>query len=113
VAKRHHFDMNVLKSYLADVEKICSIEKAFLFGSHARNVASKDSDIDVAIFSKTVNEANRLNLMSELVALVGKYRTDIQPVLFSYDDYLEEDNEFISIEIKGKGIEIFSSELIG
>ena len=105
MAKKNLVNMKVLRSYLSDVEKICHVEKVFLFGSHARTKAHKDSDIDVAIFSKAVNEGNRLTLMSELVGLIGKYRTDIQPVLFSYEDFFEEDNEFISREIKGKGIE--------
>ena len=64
----------------------------------------------MAIFSTEVNEGNRLTIMSPLVGLVGKYRTDIQPVLFSYEDFFEDDNEFISREIKGKGIEIRFAE---
>ena len=58
-------------------------------------------------------QATKLNTTihhSELVGLIGKYRTDIQPVLFSYEDFFEEDNEFISREIKGKGIEIRFAE---
>ena len=44
--------------------------------------------------------------MTEAVALINKFKLDIQPLVFSYDDYFNEDNEFISNEIKKNGFEL-------
>ena len=106
MAKTKNEVIEVLKSYLKDVEKICHVDKAFLFGSYAHGRPGKDSDIDVAIFSRNVNDKNRLEVMSRAIMLLSKLKLDIQPVVFPYDDYIAEDNEFISSEIKKKGIEI-------
>ena len=40
--------------------------------------------------------------------LIAKLKLDIQPIVFSYGDYMSEDNEFIAQEIKKKGLEITS-----
>ena len=98
--------INVLRRYLKEVEKICHIEKAFIFGSYAHGRAGKHSDIDMAIFSRNVNDANRLEVMTEALVLINKFKLDIQPLVFSYDDFLNEDNEFISNEIKRNGFEL-------
>jgi hypothetical protein len=43
--------------------------------------------------------------------LISKFKIDIQPVVFSCKDYLKEDNNFISKEIKKKGIELSLSRI--
>jgi len=98
--------INILLRYLDDVERICHVDKAFIFGSYAHGRAGKQSDIDMAIFSRNVNDGNRLEVMTEAVALINKFKIDIQPLVFSYDDFLSEDNDFISNEIKRKGFEL-------
>ncbi|MBI5376413.1 MAG: nucleotidyltransferase domain-containing protein [Candidatus Schekmanbacteria bacterium] len=98
--------IKLLKEYITEVNKICPVEKAVLFGSYAKGLNNKDSDIDVAIFSKKVNEKNRLEIMSKLIMLINKFKVDIQPVVFPYRDYLNDDNDFISGEIKKRGMEI-------
>ena len=80
--------------------------KAFIFGSHAHGRASKHSDIGMAIFSSNVIGGNRLEVMAKVIALINKYKIDIQPIVFSYEDYLSEDNDFISNEIKKNGVEL-------
>ena len=100
--------INILLRYLSDVEKICHVDKAFVFGSHAQGRAGKHSDIDMAIFSKNVTDDNRLDVMANAIALISRYKLDIQPILFSYNDYLSGDNDFISNEIKKNGFELTS-----
>ncbi len=106
MAKTKNEVIAILKSYLNDVDKICHVDKAFLFGSYAHGRPGKNSDIDVAIFSRSVTDQTRLQVMSKVIMLINKLKLDIQPVVFSYKDYFMEDNEFISCEIKKKGIEI-------
>jgi predicted nucleotidyltransferase len=98
--------IKILKKYLKEVEKVCHVDKAILFGSYAYGRAGKQSDIDVAIFSKNVTDKNRLETMSKIIMLIDKLKLDIQPIVFSYEDYVKEDNDFIAKEIKRKGIEI-------
>jgi len=98
--------INILRRYLKEVEKICHIEKAFIFGSYAHGRAGKHSDIDMAIFSRNVNDENRLEVMTEAVALINNFKLAIQPLVFSYDDYFSEDNDFICNEIKKNGLEL-------
>jgi predicted nucleotidyltransferase len=96
----------ILEAYVREVNKLYSIDKAILFGSSATGKAGKDSDIDIAIFSRDVNNTNRLEIMTELFMLIYKFKVDIQPLAFSYRDYLAKDNDFIVNEIIKKGVEI-------
>ena len=98
-----------LKEYIEEANKICPVDKAILFGSHSRGNFSDQSDIDIAIFSRKVHDKNRLKIMSKMLLLISKFKIDIQPLVFSYQDYLDEDNDFILNEIKKKGVEIYSS----
>jgi predicted nucleotidyltransferase len=106
MAKTKDEIIRIVKQYLNEAESVCPVSKAFLFGSYAREKATKESDIDIAIFSKKVTDKNRLETMSRLIMLIDKLKLDIQPVVFSYSDYLSEDNDFITEEIKKKGMEI-------
>jgi predicted nucleotidyltransferase len=99
----------ILREYIEEVNKLCQIDKAILFGSHAHGKDKKVSDIDIAIFSRKINDENRLEIMSKFIMLIDKFKIDIQPIVFSYKDYLDEDNDFISNEIKRRGIEIYSN----
>lgn len=101
--------INILRRYLDDVEGICHVDKAFIFGSHAHGRAGKHSDIDMAIFSRNVNDDNRLEIMAQAIALINKFKIDIQPLIFSYEDYMSEDNDFISNEIKKNGFELVAA----
>ena len=98
--------IEILRRYLNDVEKICHVDKAFIFGSYAHGRAGKHSDIDMAIFSRNVNDGNRLEIMTEAVALINKFKLDIQPLVFSFDDYFSKNNDFISTEIIRDGFEL-------
>ncbi len=98
-------------SYLNEINSLCPIEKAFLFGSWARQRGSIDSDIDLAIFSKAANDENRLEIMTRYLMKVSKYKLDLQPLVFSYEDYFDENNDFIMQEIRKKGIEIHFPEI--
>jgi predicted nucleotidyltransferase len=95
-----------LQRYLNDVEQICHVDKAVVFGSYAKGNAGKNSDIDMAIFSRSINDKNRLEVMARVIALIVKYKLDIQPIVFSYDDYFSEENDFISNEVKKNGLEL-------
>jgi len=89
MAKAETKVIKILKKYLKEVEKVCHVDKAILFGSYARGKTKKESDIDIAIFSSNVNDENRLETMTRIIMLIDKLNLDIQPIIFSYEDYLE------------------------
>ncbi|MBI5701799.1 nucleotidyltransferase domain-containing protein [Candidatus Saganbacteria bacterium] len=95
-----------LNLFLQDIQSICSLDKVILYGSFAKGKESLESDIDLAIFSKTATDKNRLSLMSKMLAKVSKYKLDFQPLVFSFKDYSSTDNAFIQQEIKNKGISL-------
>jgi predicted nucleotidyltransferase len=98
---------NILYEYVQEISKKYKIEKVILFGSCASNQNNQDSDVDLAIFSSQFNDKNRIRIMNELLMMVYKFKIDIQPLAFSYSDFLKDDNSFISNEIKKNGIEIY------
>lgn len=97
-----------LKDYIDDIGKVCHIDKAVLFGSYAKGKQSKDSDIDIAVFSRDINNSNRHKYMSLFLKHILKYRLDIQPVAFSLQDYDSEPDDFITVEIKKRGKVLYS-----
>lgn len=97
-----------LKAYIADIGEVCRIDKVVIFGSYAKGTQAKDSDIDIAVFSKDINNSNRHEYISMFLNRIIKYRLDIQPVAFSLKDYDSDSDDFISSEIKKKGIVIYS-----
>lgn len=104
MAKVKDSTKETLKQYLREIGKFCPVDRAVLFGSHARGNAKKNSDIDIAIFSKNVTDRNRLEMMSKMVLAGGKFNMDIQPVAFSEKDYFQSDSGFVRTEIRKKGV---------
>ncbi|UCD85300.1 MAG: nucleotidyltransferase domain-containing protein [Deltaproteobacteria bacterium] len=98
-----------IEEYITEIKQICPIEKVILFGSHAKEAINKNSDIDLAIFSRKINDENRLEFTTKFLVMITKFKLDIQPIAFSYQDYFDEENDFIRDEIRKKGIEIYSA----
>ncbi len=97
-----------IMSYIGEINNICSIDKAIVFGSYASGHHSLNSDIDIAIFSREINDNNRLEFTKTFFMKIDKYKLDIQPLAFALTDLMNENNDFIINEIKNKGIEIYS-----
>jgi len=96
-----------VKDYLERVNRKYPVDKAVLFGSYATAKTHGASDIDLAVFSRVVNDRNRLKIAADILRETSGYRLDIQPLVFSYRDYLSGENDFIREQIKRKGIVIF------
>lgn len=91
-------------SFLEDIQSVCSLDKVILYGSSAKGNYKEGSDVDLAIFSKSANDKNRLALMAKIFTKISKYKLDIQPLVFGFYDFNSKDNTFIQEEIKNKGI---------
>lgn len=106
MAKTESPVIKIVRDYLQEVDRIYPVDKAILFGSHAKGNAGKHSDIDLAIFSRSITPQNRLDALTRIIFLTHRFQKDIQPIIFSYDDYLDTDNDFIVHEVKKKGLEV-------
>ena len=102
--------MKKLKDYTAEINLICRADKVVLFGSYAKGTQSKDSDIDIAVFSKDINDSNRHRYMTLFLKHSFKYLLDIQPIAYSYNDYTTPADDFVAKEIRKNGIVLYSRE---
>ncbi len=96
---------DVIKNYVADVKTAIPIDRAFLFGSHAKGSATEQSDIDLCFFSGNFENLSMMDIMRPLFRLARKYRgIDIEPLGFPTSE-LGRDNPFVK-EIVRTGIEV-------
>lgn len=96
---------NVVREYISELSKEIPVQKAILFGSYANGNYTKDSDVDLAIFSDYFEKTSRIDGIKFLLSRARKYvRMDFQPIPFTYRDYIERDG--FAAEVLKEGIEI-------
>jgi len=75
-------------NYVRYLRKIYSgIEKVYIFGSYAKGLAGKDSDIDIAVVFDDV--ADPFDLQVQLMKIRRKYDSRIEPHVFRSADFEE------------------------
>lgn len=97
---------DIVCQYVADVKLVMPIDKAVLFGSHAKGVASKHSDVDVCFFSYAFENRRSVDIVIALLGIASKYHPDycIEPKAFPTSE-IENDNPFVK-EVLRTGREI-------
>ncbi len=94
-----------ITNYMKKVRrKYADIEKAFLFGSFAKGIANCDSDIDVALIFKSLEDSKRFDLQVKLMLLASEIDSRIEPHPIFHEVFYA-DSSFV-IEIQKTGIEI-------
>ena len=95
----------IARSFAEDVKQVMPVEKAYLFGSCAKGYATELSDIDICFFLKDYNGKQRVEIITELLGLGGKYPdAAFEPLVFRTVE-MQEDNPFVR-EIIETGIEL-------
>ncbi len=107
MVERNSEIVRILKDFLTQMNLLCPIEKGILFGSYAEGKPDEFSDIDLAIFSREADESNRLLLTSLFLKETARLKLDIQPLVFPYEDYVTDDNDFVVHQIREKGIVVY------
>ncbi len=85
-------------------ERFSEIESAYLFGSYAKGKSTDDSDIDLALVFKNLDDSKRFDVQVQLMLLAAKIDSRIEPHPISHDDFYSQ-NPF-AVEIKRTGIEV-------
>ena len=85
-------------------QKYPDFESVYVFGSYARGNSNQDSDIDLALIFKNLDDSNRFDVQVQLMLLASQIDTRIEPHPISHNDFYS-NNPFV-IEIKKTGFEI-------
>ncbi len=96
--------VSAIKAFLNNISMKIPIEKAYLFGSYAKGNYDKNSDVDLAIFSRYFNDKDRLDNFRLLFLEAMNFSVDLQPQPFTEDDL--NNPEGLVKEILKTGIEI-------
>jgi uncharacterized protein len=100
---------NSIKKFISIIEKKnIGLNKAFLFGSYAKNNQHAESDIDIALILDHLDDANKFDLQVQLMILASQFDTRIEPHPLSKQDF--QSNNPFALEIKSTGIEISLSQ---
>jgi predicted nucleotidyltransferase len=93
------------RRYAADVSRELPVEKALLFGSCAKDCATETSDVDICFFLKDYNGKQRVEIITDLLGIGGKYRNiPFEPVVFETAE-IDNGNPFVR-EILATGIDL-------
>jgi len=97
-------DLSITKYLELIREKYTEIESVYLFGSYAKGKSTEDSDIDLALIFKNLDDSLRFDIQVQLMLLASKIDSRIEPHPISLADF-NSGNPFV-VEIKKTGIEI-------
>ena len=76
----------------------------YLFGSYAKGKSTEDSDIDLALIFRSLDDSLRFDIQVQLMLLASRIDSRIEPHPLSHDDF-QSGNPFI-VEIKNTGIRL-------
>ena len=101
----------LVNRYIANLKGQLQIDKVILFGSYAEGKAVENSDVDLAIISPDVTDDNLIEYLQLATRAIPRHvDIDLEPLVFSDQQYNEaSDIEFLG-EIKKKGKLIYQRE---
>jgi uncharacterized protein len=85
-------------------QKYPDFESVYVFGSCARANSNQDSDIDLALIFRDLDDSKRFDIQVQLMLLASQIDTRIEPHPISHNDFYS-DTPFV-VEIKRTGFEI-------
>ena len=93
----------ILKKYVELLRKEgIPVYKAYLYGSYAKNISTKDSDIDILIVT---DKEIDVKLKAKAWSLIRKVNTKIEPYFVNLKDFQNKNSLIASIAEK-EGFEI-------
>src|SRR4030065_1739201 len=102
--------INKLKKFSSTLSKAgITIDKMILYGSYAKGLQGRESDIDVAVVSRNFGK-DRVEEGMFLFKLAGEVDARIEPVPISVDSFEKDTWIPLIYEIRKNGIEILLSK---
>ncbi len=95
----------VLRFY-REAMQLFPIKKMLLYGSHAKGLATENSDIDVAVVVDQADHSKRIEITAKLFHAAFGIDAAIEPKCIFWDEYINPDKASILSEIISKSIEI-------
>lgn len=96
---------NTIADYIKLIRQNYSdLDKVYLFGSYAKGKELQESDIDIALVFKNLDDSKRFDMQVQLMMLASQVDTRIEPHPISKHD-LDSGNPFV-IEIQRTGVEL-------
>jgi len=95
--------LDTIKIYIEKVGEQYRLDAVYLFGSYAKGTQNKDSDIDLAIISKDVND--RINDRINMMNMTWKINVDIEPHPYNTNEFNKDEYMLVG-EILRTGIPI-------
>jgi predicted nucleotidyltransferase len=93
------------RRYAEDVRRELPVEKAMLFGSCAKGCATEISDVDICFFLKDYKGKQRVDIITDLLGIGGKYRDiPFEPIVFETAE-IQNGNPFVR-EILATGVDL-------
>ena len=86
--------------------RLFPIKKMLLYGSHAKGLATEDSDIDVAVVVDETDHSKRIEITAKLFHAAYDIDAAIEPKCIFWDEYENHEKASILSEIINKSIEI-------
>ena len=77
-----------------------------LYGSHAKGLATENSDIDVAVVVDEIDHSKRIEITARLFHAAYDIDAAIEPKCIFWDEYVNPEKASILSEIINKSIEI-------
>jgi len=77
--------LTLARQYADAVRNVMPAKDIFLYGSHAKGSATRDSDIDIAVVVSDI-PGDYLGIMASLWKLGRSISQEIEPVLLSHED---------------------------
>jgi len=95
----------VLRFYQS-AKRLFPIKKMLLYGSHAKGLATENSDIDVAVVVDQTDHSKRIEITAKLFHAAFDIDAAIEPKCIFWDEYINPEKASILSEIISKSIEI-------
>lgn len=97
-------DQSIIEYITLIKKSFDNIESAYLFGSYVNGRMNEDSDIDLAIVFKRLDDSERFDIQVKLMILASRIDARIEPHPISSDDF-QKGNPFAA-EIRKTGVEV-------
>lgn len=94
-------------TYLELVSKAFFIQKMYLFGSYAKQSATQDSDIDIALVSNDFEGIPYESLLKILFKMARNVDPIIEVIPLNKDEFENPDQGSVAVDIKKEGIVLF------